>query len=75
MTAPALPHGFTRILASRADAECYARILLRWRDARRAVEAAPSRQARRRAERDVADVEDELTTEARRLAAVGRSLN
>jgi len=75
MTAPALPQGFTRVAVPPEDARQYAALLLDWRAARRALAEATTRQQRRRAERELADVEDELMTEARRLAAVGRSLN
>ena len=54
------------------DAMAYARMVRRYRKAQEAVEQAPSRQVRRRAERELQDAADELRVEAYRLQQVGR---
>jgi hypothetical protein len=54
------------------DAMVYARLVRRFRKAQEAVDAAPSRQVRRRAERELEDAADELRVEAYRLQQVGR---
>jgi hypothetical protein len=55
-----------------ADALAYARLVRRFRKAQEAVDAAPSRQVRRRAERELEDAADELRVEAYRLQQIGR---